>query len=622
MKPARNDPCICGSGKKYKHCCEGKAGSRSASPSPDEFNQLVALYNARRYAELELRANALAGRYPDSGFAWKLLGASLQMQGKNALAAFQKTAQLMPGDAEAHFNLGVVQKSLGLPVDAMASYRRAIKINPNYVEAHSNLGNVLKDLGKLDEAVACYRKAITLKPDSANAHNNLGAALKDLGQLGQAIESYRRSLEIKFENAEAQTNLGNALKDAGQHDEALACYRSALDYDANCDEAMLGISHLSVISGEFMEAEEMAKRALQIKPGSLDARVLLANISKTHVGDENLAALVRMEELARTNLSPISNQRMISLHFALGKCFDDLGEYDSAFPHFLAGCRLKRATFKYDAGQMTRFFSDIIRVFEPSTIERLRGSGNPSRVPIFVLGMPRSGTTLTEQIIASHPEVHGAGELPDMLIISQREIAGVSSFPNNIRALDHAKLAKWADDYIANLRLHAMDAPHITDKLPDNFLFIGLIHVMLPNAKIIHVNRDPVDTCLSCFTKLSSRGLDQSYDLAELGRYYVDYARLMNHWRDVLPTGAFLDVQYENIVADQEAQARRIIEFCALEWNDACINFHKLKRSVNTASMTQVRQPIYNSSVERWRSYEKYLGPLLEVLGDLVAKRN
>ncbi|MEO8331846.1 MAG: sulfotransferase [Gallionella sp.] len=622
MKPAKNDPCSCGSGKKYKHCCEGKAASRVLLPASDEVMPLVALYNARRYAELEERARHLVDRHPNFGFGWKLLGAALQMQGRNAVPAFRKAAELMPGEAEVLYNLGVALKGFGQLDDAAESYRRALKLNPAYAEAYSNLGNVLRDLGKLDEAAASYRNALKIKPDSATAHNNLGTALKDLGNLEAAIESYRRALEIKPDYAEAHTNLGNVQKDLGQFDEALKSYRRALEIDPRCDEAMLGISHLCVINGEMNEAQALVIKALEIKPDNLEARFLLANTRKAQAGDENLAALLAVEEKSRSSGSPLPDKTAISLHFALGKCFDDLGDPDQAFPHFIEGCKLRRATFKYDAARVTQHFNEVIRVFDKATLARLRGGGNPSRVPIFVLGMPRSGTTLTEQIIASHPDVYGAGELPDMLRIVQREVAGKSRFPGNILALDQENLARWGDDYVAGLRKRAPDALHITDKLPDNFMFIGLIHVMLPNAKIIHVNRNPVDTCLSCFTKLSSRGLEQSYDLTELGRYYVDYARLMDHWRDVLPAGAFLDVQYEDIVAGQETQARRIIEFCGLEWNDACIDFHKHKRAVNTASMTQVRRPIYKSSLERWRAYEKYLGPLLDALGDLAPKRS
>ena len=206
-------------------------------------------------------------------------------------------------------------------------------------------------------------------------------------------------------------------------------------------------------------------------------------------------------------------------------------------------------------------------------------------------------------------------------MIAYRDVGDASGFPANMSALDHGTIGKWADEYLTGLRKRAPEAQHVTDKWPENFWFVGLIHLMFPNAKIIHVSRNPVDTCLSCFTKLTSRGLDYSYDLSEMGRYYATYAKLMDHWRSVLPADVFLDVRYEDIVADQETQARRIIDFCGLEWNDACIDFHKHKRSVSTASMTQVRRPIYQSSVERWRAYEKFLGPLLDALGDLAPER-
>jgi len=595
--------------------------ANAKSPPPDAFNQLIVLYNARRYAEMENHAGALTGQYPASGFAWKLLGAAQQMQGKNALVAFHRTAELMPEDAEAFFNLGVVQKGIGQPDEAAASYRRALKLNPNYAEAHSNLGNVLKQLGKLDEAVASFRNALKIRPGSAVTYNNLGVALKESGSLEAAIECYRMAIQIKPDYAEAHANLGNVLKDIWQFEDALVSYRRALAIDPSCDDAMLGVSHLCVINGEMTEAVEMVNKALAIRPDNLEARFLLANARKAQHGDENLAALIAAEEAARSSSVLLPRQQVISLHFALGKSFDDIGEHDRAFPHFLDGCKLKRTTIEYDSEQMTQRFNETIRIFDTATLNRLRGGGNPSNVPIFVLGMPRSGTTLTEQIIASHPEVYGAGELPDLPAIARRDVAGMAGFPENISVLDAATLAKWGDDYVAGQRRHAPDAPHITDKWPDNFWYIGLIHVMLPNAKIVHVNRNPVDTCLSCFTKLSSKGLDQSYDLAELGRFYVGYARLMDHWRKVLPAGAFMDVSYEGIVADQEAQARHIIDFCDLEWNDACLDFHKNKRAVSTASMTQVRQPIYKFSVERWRPYEKYLGPLLDALGDLAPER-
>ena len=560
---------------------------RKKEPPAADVNALLALYNARRYGEAEYHTRALLGHYPEFGFGWKLMSRILQMQRKDALPAFQKVAELMPADPEAHYNLGVV----------------------------------LKSAGRLDEAVASYRKAVKLKPGFAEAHNNLGNALKELGQLDAAADSYRRAIKIKANFAEAHNSLGLVLHEQGRLDDALASYRRTLEIDPECIGAMLNISHICMINGEMKEAEKGIKNALEIDPNNLEAHFLLTSVRKTEVGDENLTALVAAEEAVRNNQVPLSNQNAVHLHFALGKCFDDIGDYDRAFPHFIEGNKLKRATFEYDAGKMMQRFSDTMRVFNQGTMERLRGGGDSSRLPIFVLGFPRSGTTLTEQIIASHPDVHGAGELPDLMAIAVRSIAGArSAFPYNILELDQVGLATWGADYIAGLQSRAHEAKRITDKMPANYFAIGLIHLMLPNAKIIHVNRNPVDTCLSCYMQLFSHGNEHTYDLSELGQYYVNYVQLMEHWRSVLPAGAFLDVRYEDIVADQESQARRLIDFCGLAWSDACIDFNKHKRSVRTASMTQVRQPIYKSSVERWLPYEKFLGPLLDSLGDLARK--
>jgi hypothetical protein len=234
--------------------------------------------------------------------------------------------------------------------------------------------------------------------------------------------------------------------------------------------------------------------------------------------------------------------------------------------------------------------------------------------------MPRSGTTLTEQIIASHPQVFGAGELRDLMeVINQATETSGISYPDNLATATRDTMTAWGRDYVGRLRRHDSEALRITDKMPANYMALGLIHLMLPQAKVIHVKRNPVDTCVSCFTRLFNRHQDATYDLMELGQHYAGYARLMNHWRAVLPAGSFMEVQYEDIVADMEGQARRLIAFCDLPWDDACLDFHKTERNIRTASVTQVRQPIYTSSVERWRHYEKYLGPLLAGLGEFAS---
>lgn len=628
MKQGRNDPCACGSGKKYKNCCMGKAESRplsSLEPVQREISHLETLYSAGRLADLENDARLLLEKFPDSGIVWKLFGLSLQLQGKDALSALQKAAELLPGDAEAHANLAGVLRAHGQLERAVESGRRAVQMRPDFAEAHNNLGVSLKDLGQFDEAVASFRRAIRIKPKFAEGYNNLGGALKELKKFEDAATNYRRALQLKPGFAEAHGNLGIVLIELGQTDEAEASFRLALEIDPDCYEALLGMGSVAMEKGGMAEAEEVLRKAVKIKPNQMEARYLLAAVKKVKVDDENMAALVAVDDAVRSGtLRMLRSESLIALNFSLGKCFNDTGDYDRAFSYFSEGCKLKRATLEYGAENMTEFVSDIIKVFDRVTIERLRGGGNSSSLPIFVLGMMRSGTTLTEQIIASHRDVYGAGELPDLMALAQRCVAGKKGeFPDNIIELKQSDLGRLAEDYLVGLQQRAPDAKRITDKMPANFFLVGLIHLMLPNAKIIHVKRNPVDTCLSCFTINFKMEQAQTYDLTELGRYYVDYARLMEHWRTVLPVGAFLDVQYEDIVADPEAQARRLLDFCGLDWDEACIDFHKNKRSIRTASVTQVRQPIYKSAVERWRSYEKFLGPLLNELGNLVpGKKN
>jgi tetratricopeptide (TPR) repeat protein len=552
------------------------------APPPNEQNHLIALYQARRYAELENQASLLLKQYPDSGFIWKILSAAQSALGKDSLLALRRAASLLPQDAQVHNNLGDMLARQEMLKEAELCFNNAIRANPKYADAHYNLGQVLIRQERYQEALACFRTAIELQPN----------------------------------NVEAHVNMATALQLQGQHDEAEARLRLALQIRPDFAEANSGLGALFAERGQFAEAEFSYRRALAIRPDLVMPLISLVNVKKIKPDDEDFQALLAIEKRSRIGALPLMLNDLISLHFSLGKGFDDLGDYDRAFVHFSKGGRLKRSTFQYDSRSDTQMLDTVKHILDEETIDRLRGGGVPSQTPIFVLGMPRSGTTLTEQIIASHPSVHGAGELPDLLSIIQRNIAG-TAYPDNLRLLDQSQLSAWSKKYLDSLQRHAPNARFITDKMPLNFLAVGLIHLMLPNAKIIHVKRNPVDTCISCFTNVfAGKGLKFSYNLTELGNFYVSYIEMMEHWHKVLPDGAFLEVQYEDIVQDTEGQARRLIEYCGLEWDDACMDFHKNQRSVRTASVAQVRQPIYSSSIERWRRYEKHLTPLLEVLGD------
>jgi hypothetical protein len=316
-----------------------------------------------------------------------------------------------------------------------------------------------------------------------------------------------------------------------------------------------------------------------------------------------------------TSLAP---EEQIELHFALAKGLADAGEHEQAFRHLLEGNTLKRRTVAYDEAATLDLFDRTRAVFTPDLMRAGRGLGNDSSTPVFVLGMIRSGTTLVEQILASHPQVHGAGERTDFanLVARGRQSTdgAVTVFPELFETINGEELERLGSDYVGSLRAAAPDAARIVDKMPGNFRFVGAIHLALPNARIIHVRRDPIDTCLSCFSILFAGDQPFAYDLEELGRYYRGYTALMEHWRGLLPPHALLEIRYEELIADTPRQARRIVEHCGLEWDDNCLSFHRTPRPVRTASTLQVRRPIYQTSVGRWWPYREQLGPLFAAL--------
>jgi hypothetical protein len=324
-----------------------------------------------------------------------------------------------------------------------------------------------------------------------------------------------------------------------------------------------------------------------------------------------------MEHLAEDSAS-LSVGDKIELHFALGKAYEDLGRHAEAFRQWLDGNALKRRHITYNEAITLAILDDARSVFTPELIRTSQISGQSSSVPVFIIGMPRSGTTLVEQILASHPQVVGGGELKHFsrAVESIRgRLGGPTTLPDLMSNMTSEDFHDLGTRYLVEIERLARGAMHITDKLPNNFIYAGLMHLALPNAPIIHTVRDPIDTCISCFSKLFADEQNYTYDLTELGRYYRHYQALMEHWHHVLPPGRILDVRYEDVVADLEGQARRIIAHCGLDWDPRCLTFHQTERPIRTASATQVRQPIYDSAVGRWRVHTPFLGLLLAELG-------
>ncbi len=474
---------------------------------------------------------------------------------------------------------------------------------------------------RVDSAISLYERALFLRPDSVDAHNNLGVAIMAKGRLDEAVAHYERALALDANHVKAHTNLGIALSAQGKVDQAAAHHERALAIDPQYAHAHVELGNVFKYRGRFDEAAAEYERAIAIRPDYAEAHYALTDIKTLHPGDAELSAL---EALAARDDLPADQTLMI--HFALFKAFEDCKDFPRAFEHLRKGNDSKRRLIEYDEPHTAQFFKRLAAVFDRGLLDRFQGEGDPSSVPIFIVGMPRSGSSLIEQILASHPQIHGAGELWDLeaaarivltasLGTSDRQLG----YPECVPELGGAALRRMGQTYLGRLPTVADGTTRIVDKMPGNYLRIGLIRMILPNARIIHTMRDPVDNCLSSYSKLFGMGHQFSYDLAELGRYYRGYSEMMAHWRSVLPPGAMLDVPYEAVVDDLEGQARRLIEYCGLPWDDRCLSFHKTSATVSrTASAAQVRQPLFRTSVQRWRKYEAGLGPLLRELGDLV----
>jgi len=534
-----------------------------------------------------------------------------------AEAEYRRALAINPSYAEAYNNLGSVLRDLERPAEAEAAYKRALTLKPTYLEALNNLVLAYKDLKQFDQGLATAQQALKLQPQNADALAYMGAIYVEQERLDAAFDALRKSLAIAPNKAETFNMLGRAYFEADEPAKAIQAYQRAIALKPDFGDPYNNMGNALKELGRFDEALKAFETCLALSPEAIGTYVNLVDATKFRSNDDRHVQAIETQ-IARGDA--LSEERRMQMSFAAAKVYDDLKRYDEAFPLLLTGNALKRKTIAYDEPTILGYFNRLKNVMTADLLREKAGGGVQSQAPIFVLGMPRSGTTLVEQILASHPRVTGAGELKDMssTVNSVRGKDGnVMPFPEFVPVATPAEIARIGEAYLQKLKRRAPEAERITDKMPSNFYFLGLIYLALPGAKVIHTNRNPVDTCVSCFSKLFAGEQSQTYNLGELGRYYRAYHDLMAHWRAVLPAGTFLDVQYEEVVADTEAQARRLLDYCGLEWDARVLDFHRNERPVKTASSSQVRQPIYGSSVARWRNYEKFLGPLLQELGDL-----
>ena len=520
--------------------------------------------------------------------------------------------------ADVHTNLAVALQNAGRASEAIEHYERALELEPNSAHALDNYGALLQKSGQRAAAIKLHERAIAVAPQMAQAYHNLGNALLMQKQPEAAIEQLKRAVELRPQFAEAWNCLGAAHHAIGKVDAAIEHLQNAVNINPNYAEAHANLGNALRDDGQMREAIDAFERAAELQPRDGRFRRLLIEAR----GNKASAAEVGyLERLLQEDAISVDDR--IQLHFGLGHAYDTEEDIDRAFMHFRDGNALARSLITYDEVGHLQEMQLLMRLFNKTLVQALSGYGDPSDMPIFIFGMPRSGTTLVEQILAGHPQVCAGGEIGAMVDI-MHHFPKIEADPSDVVAFREAfimQLRNLGARYVGLLRTVSPAAARVTDKWPWTFKFIGLVHLILPNARLIHVRRSAADTCLSCFCTLFSDNLPYMYDQAEIGRYYSAYQAMMGFWRDALPAGRILELDYELLIDDFETQARRLVEHCGLDWDPACLEFWNVRRPVRTASSVAVRQPLQRRSRGRAEAYSAHLGPLLTVLEENLRTR-
>ena len=584
----------------------------NTGPTQQQIDGLIALYERGRLQEALRQGTALVERYPNVPLILNILGVVNAVAGHldEAAANLTKALRINPGYAEAHNSLGNVLNQMGRHEQATASYAKALQLMPDYTDAYYNLANALCELGRHQQAIASYARALQLRPDFAEAHNNLANAFSELGDYEQAVASYAKALQIRPDHAKAHNNLANALCERGKHEQAIASYTRALQINPNYADAHCNLGTALSDLGRHDEAIASYTEALRIKPDYAKAYENLGRIKKYEPGDPQIA---QMREII-ANRAISENDEML-VRFALGKACDDIGDTESSFQHFLEGNRLRKKQLGYDISSDRKLFNLIKSIFsedELPALEEIQPETGHKERPVFIVGMHRSGTTLAEQILASHSQVHGADETRVMNSIVTSFFINTDN--SQIGKLNKNTIKRIRNSYLTELNSDEGGKRYVTDKMPLNFRWIGFILTAMPEAKVINLQRDPVATCWSVFKQyFSGKEIEYAYDLSDIAEYYNLYIELMYFWREKFPNQIY-DLDYEALTENQEEETRKLLEYCGLDWEDQCLQFHKTKRAVRTRSSAQVRQAMYKGSSAAWRKYETHLQPMLKAL--------
>ncbi len=553
---------------------------------------------------------------PKLEFAQFNLGKALAMtgQGEQADAAFEESFSLSP-ERKLLAEAARLHKE-GKLEEAEKRYRQALKNNPDNVDAMRLLAMVAAALKRFDDAERLLRRALAIAPDYLTALIDLGRVLKEQDRFEEAIECFKKAVAINPNNPQTHFLLAGVCAPAALNHEAVEAYRQTLALSPKHPGALLGLGNALKTIGRVDEAIQSYHDCIKIKPNNGETYWSLANLKTYRFNDEQLAEMEKRVEQNDT----AGAKSEVNFLFALGKAYDDRQDYERAWRYYERGNSKQRMLVQYDPVHTETVNDSIIEVFEKPLLQEKRGSGHPDPAPIFILGLPRSGSTLIEQVLASHSQVEGTSELPYLgrvaTSLNRNRPDGVN-YPQAVCELEPENFATLGKDYLRYAQLHRTEGkPRFIDKMPNNFPTIGFLCLILPEAKIIDARRHPLAACVGNFRQHYARGQTFAYDLTDIGEYYLQYQRMMDHWHEVLP-GRVLTVQYEEVVTDFENQARRILDYCELPWEDSCIRFYETERPVRTASSEQVRQPIYADALNFWRNYETHLSELEEILGPI-----
>ncbi|MDC3055984.1 tetratricopeptide repeat protein [Paracoccaceae bacterium] len=581
------------------------AYNNSQEPPEEQIQSLIDLHSKGQYQEVLVQASQLLSQFISSIGLNYIIGTANQNLGDmgKALESYKRVILLRPNYAEAHYNMGLVFKALGQLNETIQAYNKAISNKPDYTQAYNNKGIALQQQGKINQAIETYAKAISIKPDYAEACNNMGTALKDQGKLDQAIEAYNNAISNKPDYAEAHYNKGIALHEQEKLDAAIETYAKAISIKPDYAQAYNNMGIALKDHGKLDQAIEAYTKAISNKPDYAEAHRNLSTIKRYTRDDEQFLQVLDLYQRG-----DLTDYDRCNLSFALAKMYESVGNFSCAYDHLFEGNALRKKLLGYSIHTDEKLFLNLKKTQPKLFKRRLEKSAAATHAsPVFILGMPRSGTTLVEQIVSSHSMVTGAGELRYVKQFGLRLATGSS-------CINTAAILEFRKNYLLELSKVSNENHFVTDKMPQNFRFIPLICAALPEAKIIHLQRNAAATCWSNFKQyFGAKGLGYCYDLKDVVEYYTLYKDLMKLWQSQYGDRIY-NLDYEKLTSDQESETRKLIKYLELDWEEGCLSPQKNKRSVRTASQQQVRQKVYQGSSEAWRSYEPHLNGAFDSL--------